>query len=151
MTNQAGDTIVESLRHGEEICRRLVAVREDEGAQALAVRHLPIKARADVGRDSRLPRLQDQRAHAARRRLLRLQALMDVALHQVQPQWLDFSSLAPDLQAVLRVMRQIVLQALAEGLFLGGRLRAHVSSSSASSWLSVRAPPCSTVCSRGCR
>src|SRR3546814_4666911 len=54
----------------------------------------------------RSPRLQDQRAHAARRRLLRLQALMDVALHRVQPQRLDLSRLAADLQAVLRVMRQ---------------------------------------------
>src|SRR3546814_15961103 len=76
---------------------------------------------------------------------------MDVALRRVQPQRLDLSRLAADLQAVLRVMRQIILQTLAERLFLGGRLRVHVSSSSASSWLSVRAPQCSTVCSRGCR
>src|SRR3546814_15575339 len=49
--------VVEPLRHGEEIGGRLVAVREEEGAQALAVRDLPIEARADVGRDAPLPRL----------------------------------------------------------------------------------------------
>src|SRR3546814_9168253 len=91
---------------------RLVAVREDEGAQALAVRDLPIEARADVGRDARLPRLQDERAHAARRRALRLQPFMDVTLDGVQHQRLQLSGLAADAQAARGVVRQIVLQAL---------------------------------------
>src|SRR3546814_19372347 len=63
-------------------------------------------------RAARLPRLQDERAHAARRRALRLQPFMDVTLDGVQHQRLQLSGLAADAQAARGVVRQIVLQAL---------------------------------------
>src|SRR3546814_17884788 len=76
---------------------------------------------------------------------------MDVTRDGVQHQRLQLSGLAADAQAARGVVRQIVLQALADRLRLGGPVRAHSSASRASSWRSIALPMCSTVCRRGCR
>src|SRR3546814_7688171 len=76
---------------------------------------------------------------------------MDVTLDGGQHQRLQLSGLAADAQAARGVVRQIVLQALADRLRLGGPVRAHSSASRASSWRSIALPLCSTVCRRGCR
>ena len=90
--------LVEALDHLEQVLGRLLLVGEDEHAQAAVAAGAMIEAAAHIGRAALLAALEDERAHLAGRRLLRLEPRVDVALHAVEHERLDGAALAADAQ-----------------------------------------------------
>src|SRR5207302_6896158 len=91
---------LETLDHLEQVPARLLGMAEDEDALAGAATGAMVVAATHVGRAALQAALEDERAHLAGRRLLRLERGVDVALDAVEHQRLDRAALAADAQAL---------------------------------------------------
>src|SRR5262249_55039718 len=77
---------------------RLLLVGEDEHLEPAHAARAVIEAPGHVGRAALLAALEDERAHLAGRRALRLEPVVDVALRGVEDERFDRAALASDCQ-----------------------------------------------------
>jgi hypothetical protein len=103
---------VEPSSHLEQIVGRLLRVGKDESADTLSVGNAMEISCLNVGRTSRLPRLENQRPDLPRRAKLLFEPFVNVTLNPVQLERNQTASFGPDLQALLGVVRKIVFETL---------------------------------------